>query len=159
MPAGRSAFDPQVLDELRKHLQNIADARSATPKIGASASLLIAMMFFAPFIPTMCCGTGDSCAMYTLGFSNRTGLANLHRIRHPTGVNDCTHAPAAPFRSSRGHRPSRTCQPRQVHDHLRRPRQPRRVSDLSTLRHALHRCASGLTEVGTERLTPSPRRY
>ena len=29
--------------------------RSAMPKIGASLSLLIAMMFFEPFMPTMCC--------------------------------------------------------------------------------------------------------
>ena len=29
--------------------------RSATEKIGASASLLMAMMFFEPFMPTMCC--------------------------------------------------------------------------------------------------------
>ena len=29
--------------------------RSATPKIGASRSLLMAMMFLEPFMPTMCC--------------------------------------------------------------------------------------------------------
>ena len=29
--------------------------RSATPKIGASWSLLMATMFFEPFMPTMCC--------------------------------------------------------------------------------------------------------
>jgi hypothetical protein len=28
--------------------------RSATEKIGASGSLLMAMMFFEPFMPTMC---------------------------------------------------------------------------------------------------------
>ena len=44
--------------------------RSATPKIGASLSLLMAMMFFEPFMPTMCWVAPEMPrAMYTSGFT------------------------------------------------------------------------------------------
>ena len=44
--------------------------KSATAKIGASLSLLMAMMFLEPFIPTMCCVAPEiPAAIYTLGFT------------------------------------------------------------------------------------------
>ena len=44
--------------------------RSAMPKMGASLSLLMAMMFFEPFMPTMCWVAPEMpAAMYTPGFT------------------------------------------------------------------------------------------
>ena len=44
--------------------------RSEIEKIGASASLLTAMMFLLPFMPTMCCVAPEMpSAMYTVGFT------------------------------------------------------------------------------------------
>ena len=44
--------------------------RSATPKMGASSSLLMAMMLAEPFIPTRCCVAPEiPQARYTVGFT------------------------------------------------------------------------------------------
>ena len=63
--------------------------RSATPKIGASLSLLIAMMFFEPFMPTMCwVAPGDAGGDVDGRLDDLAGLADLVAVRHPAGVDD-----------------------------------------------------------------------
>ena len=63
--------------------------RSAIEKIGASGSLLMAMMFFEPFMPTMCWVAPEMpAAMYTVGFTTLPVWPTWYAVGHPAGVDD-----------------------------------------------------------------------
>jgi hypothetical protein len=70
------------LDQLRQDLVHVTDdAEVGDPKIGASLSLLMAMMFFEPFMPTMLRGA-EMAAMYSFGLTTcRSGRPGA--VGHP----------------------------------------------------------------------------
>ena len=80
------------------------NSRSATPNIGASGSLLIAMMFFEPFIPTRCCVAPEIPHNVNIWLHDLASLTNLFRVGDPASINDgsrCTRGrPEQPASSS-----------------------------------------------------------
>ena len=74
--------------------------RSATPKIGASWSLLMAMMFFEPFMPTMCCVAPEMPqAMYTFGLTTLPVWPTCIEYGTQPASTIAREAPAAPLSS------------------------------------------------------------